>query len=72
MTFAVEAQQQIIQCRKLLKWTYAYAYYAYNEEEVDADWRKLQSIYEKIAEISSTREGVLRICPEKLKIVWNS
>ena len=40
MTFAVEAQQQIIQCRKLLKWTYAYAYYAYNEEEVDADWRK--------------------------------
>jgi ariadne-1 len=40
MTFAVEAQRQIIECRKLLKWTYAHAYYAYNEEENDADWKR--------------------------------
>jgi len=40
MSFAILAQEQIIECRKLLKWTYAHAYYAYNEEDLKNDWKK--------------------------------
>jgi ariadne-1 len=33
MSFLVEAWQQIVECRRVLKWTYAYGYYLESDDE---------------------------------------
>ena len=43
LSFAINAQKQIIECRKILKWTYAHAYFEYanTKDSDDKDWKKI-------------------------------
>ena len=52
LKFVIEAMQQIVECRRILKWTYGYGYYAFNTEE-DGIKKKFFEFIQADAEVGS-------------------
>lgn len=46
MTFLVEAWEQIVECRRVLKWTYAYGYYLSEEDDDAVTTRARKHLFE--------------------------
>lgn len=62
MSFLVEAWQQIVECRRVLKWTYAYGYYLESDDE---QAQRRRNLFEYLQGQADGALGGLHKCAEK-------
>ncbi|XP_021764263.1 probable E3 ubiquitin-protein ligase ARI7 [Chenopodium quinoa] len=64
LEFVMQGWKQIIECRRVLKWTYAYGYYLEEDKKEDQDFKIKKELFEFLQGQAETQLERLHSCAE--------